>query len=97
MENDDFISLDEVESDLRIAGLKMRRSTVRRWLCRGIGGLRLRGFKVGRRWHIRLNDLFEFFQGLGDRRLSKTKPAQAGQSDVAGARLRSALRERGLL
>jgi hypothetical protein len=92
-----LISLDDLTIHPDLQHLGLRRNTVRNWLRKGVAGVRLRGYKVGRRWHIRLDDLFEFFQRLGNRRISDPQTPKMVQSSKDGDKLRSALRERGLI
>jgi hypothetical protein len=93
----ELISLEELPAHPELQHLRLKCNTIRKWLRRGVGGCKLVGFKVGRRWHIRLDDLFEFFQRLGDRRLSETQTPKTVQSSKDSDKLRSALRERGLI
>ncbi len=92
-----LFSLDELEGHPHLGGLGLRKSTVRRWLGKGVGGLRLRGYKVGRRWFLCLDDLHEFFQKLADKRFSETQSAIPVKHRTDSTRLRAALHERGLI
>jgi Helix-turn-helix domain len=92
-----LISLDDLASHPDLQHLGLKRNTVRNWLRRGVGGLRLKGYKVGRRWHVQKEDLFDFFQKLADRRTAGSSSRLQTRAEGVSAKLRSALRERGLI
>ena len=80
-----------------VANLALRPNTVRQWITRGVHGKKLVGYKVGRKWYVRLGDLCSFFRQLGEIAGEKHSTALVVPKRPDSEKLRAALREGGLL
>jgi len=82
--NDPYLLLSTVAQSLTEAGVKITPQGVKWWISRGVGGVKLRGKKVGRRWFTKQSWLDEFFAARELRDDSDAlTPAEQRRSDAA--------------
>jgi hypothetical protein len=92
---DGALALDALCRDPRFEGGKVNPTKIRRWIKRGLSGVRLRALSVGREYFVRPEDLVAFSQQVAEARVTKPSVVQAGKPDAD--KLRAALRTRGLI
>jgi hypothetical protein len=92
---DGALALDALCRDPRFEGAKVNSTKIRRWIKQGLSGVRLKALAVGRDFYVRPEDLVAFCEQVAEAKVTKPSVVQAGKQD--GDKLRSALRERGLI
>jgi hypothetical protein len=92
---DGALGLDALSRDPRFAGAGLNPKKVTRWIKRGLRGIRLKALAVGRDFYVRPEDLVAFCEQVAEAKIAKPSVVQAGKQDAD--KLRSALRERGLI
>ncbi len=92
---DGALALDALCRDPRFEGGKVNPTKIRRWIKRGLRGVRLRALAVGREYFVRPEDLVAFCEQVAEAKVFKPSVVQSVKQD--GGKLRSALRARGLI
>jgi len=92
---DGALGLEALCADPRFAGAGLKPKKLTRWISRGLRGVRLKALAVGRDFYVRPDDLVAFCEQVGQAKVAKQPVAPSGKQD--GDKLRSALRERGLI
>ena len=92
---DGALGLEALCGDPRFAGAGLKPKKLTRWIKRGLRGIRLKALAVGRDFYVRPEDLVAFCEQVAEAKIAKPSVVQAGKQD--GDKLRSALRERGLI
>jgi len=92
---DEALALDALCREPRFEAAKINSTKLRRWIKRGLRGIRLKALAVGRDFYVRPDDLIAFCEQVAEAKVAKPSAAPSGKQD--GDKLRSALRERGLI
>ena len=92
---DGALALDALCRDPRFEAGKINPTRLRRWIKRGLRGIRLKALAVGREYFVRPEDLVTFCEQVAEAKVFKPSVVQAGKQDAD--KLRAALRERGLI
>jgi hypothetical protein len=92
---DGALALDALCRDARFKAGKINPTRLRRWIKRGLRGVRLKALAVGRDFYVRPEDLIAFCERVAEAKITKPSVVQSGKQDAD--KVRSALRERGLI
>ena len=92
---DGALGLEALCGDPRFAGAGLKPKKLIRWIKRGMRGIRLKALAVGREYFVRPDDLVAFCEQVAEAKVAKPSVVPSGKQD--GDKLRSALRERGLI
>lgn len=92
---DEALALDALCREPRFETGKLNPTKLRRWIKVGLCGVRLKALAVGRDFYVRPDDLVAFCELVAQAKVAKQPVAPSGKQD--GAKLRSALLERGLI
>jgi hypothetical protein len=92
---DGALGLEALCGDPRFAGAGLKPKKLTRWIKRGLRGIRLKALAVGRDFYVRPEDLVAFCELVAQAKVAKPSAAPSGNQDAT--KLRSALRERGLI
>jgi len=92
---DGALGLEALCGDPRFAGAGLKPKKLTRWIKRGLRGIRLKALAVGRDFYVRPDDLVAFCERVAEAKVAKPSAVPSGKQN--GAKLRSALRERGLI
>ena len=92
---DEALALDALCREPRFETGKLNPTKLRRWIKVGLCGVRLKALAVGRDFYVRPDDLVAFCELVAQAKVAKQSVAPSGKQD--GDKLRSALRERGLI
>jgi hypothetical protein len=92
---DGALALEALCGDPRFAGAGLKSKRLNRWIRRGLRGIRLKAIAVGRDFYVRPDDLVAFCELVAQAKVAKQPVAPSGKQD--GDKLRSALREKGLI
>ncbi len=92
---DGALALDALCRDPRFEAGKINPTKIKRWIKRGLRGIRLKALAVGRDYFVRPDDLVAFCEQVAESKVAKPSATPSCKQD--GDKLRSALRERGLI
>lgn len=92
---DGALALDALCRDPRFEAGKINPTRLRRWIKRGLRGIRLKALAVGREYFVRPEDLIAFCEMLSEAKVFQPSMVQSGKQDAD--KLRAALRARGLI
>ena len=92
---DGALGLSALCGDPRFAGAGLKPKKLTRWIKRGLRGIHLKALAVGRDFYVRPDDLVAFCEQVAEAKVAKPSAAPSCKQD--GDKLRSALREKGLI
>jgi len=92
---DEALALDALCREPRFEAAKINSTKLRRWIKVGLCGIRLKALAVGRDFYVRPDDLISFCEQVAEAKVAKPSAAPSVKQD--GDKLRSALRESGLI
>ena len=92
---DGAFGLDALCGDPRFAGAGLNAKKLTRWIKRGLQADAPKALAVGREYFVRPEDLVAFCEQVAEAKIAKPSVVQSGKQDAD--KLRSALRERGLI
>jgi len=92
---DGALGLEALCGDPMFEAGNINPTKIKRWIKVGLRGIRLKALAVGRDFYVRPDDLVAFCEQVAESKVAKPSAAPSCKQD--GDKLRSALRERGLI